>query len=69
MCAVLCCAVLCCAVLCCAVLCCAVLCRVDIGMLHDELQSIGDMMQQEVTVSEHYVLFSECDHCVTAYAG
>jgi hypothetical protein len=44
-------------------------CRVDIGLLHDELQTVGEMMQQEVTVSEHYVLFSECDHCVTAYAG
>lgn len=43
--------------------------RVDIGLLHDELQSIGDMMHQEVSVSEHQVLFAECDHCVTAFAG
>lgn len=43
--------------------------RVDVGMLHDELQTIGDMLQQQITVTEHFVLFAECDHCVTAYSG
>lgn len=38
-------------------------------MLAEELQSIGDMLQQDVSVAEHYVLFSDCDHCVTAFSG
>jgi len=37
--------------------------------LHDELQTIGDMMGQHVSVGEHAVFFAECDHCVTAFSG
>lgn len=43
--------------------------RVDVAALADELQSIGDMLQQDVSVAEHYVLFADCDHCVTAFSG
>lgn len=49
--------------------CCCLRCRVDVGMLHEELQTIGDMLQQSVSVIEHWALFADCDHCVTAFSG
>lgn len=43
--------------------------HVDVGKLQSQLSSIGQRMGQSVTVMEHFVLFANCDHCVTAYAG
>jgi hypothetical protein len=43
--------------------------RVDVSLLHEELQTIGDMLQQSTSVIEHWVLFADCDHCVTAFSG
>jgi hypothetical protein len=43
--------------------------KVVIAELQRELQSIAKNLGQDVSVTEHSVLFANCDHCVTAYAG
>lgn len=43
--------------------------RVNVAALQAALAEVGNPMGQEVSVAEHFVLFADCDHCVTAYAG
>lgn len=43
--------------------------RVDVHALQQQLQAVGQQLGQQVSVLEHFVLFGECDHCVTAYSG
>eukprot|EP00775_Hariotina_reticulata_P009952 gene9952-10107_t len=43
--------------------------KVAVAELQQQLESIAKVMGQEVSVTEHSVLFADCDHCVTAYAG
>uniref|UniRef100_A0A383W0V6 DUF7906 domain-containing protein n=1 Tax=Tetradesmus obliquus TaxID=3088 RepID=A0A383W0V6_TETOB len=43
--------------------------RVDVAALQQQLQAVGQPLGQQVTVLEHFVMFSTCDHCVAAYSG
>jgi hypothetical protein len=43
--------------------------KVNVAELQQQLQAVGQQLGQEVSVLEHYVMFSNCDHCVTAYSG
>ena len=43
--------------------------RVDVAELRAALQAIAAPLGQSVNVVERTVLFSDCDHCVTAYSG
>eukprot|EP00879_Flechtneria_rotunda_P007305 GHRR01007663.1.p1 GENE.GHRR01007663.1~~GHRR01007663.1.p1 ORF type:complete len:735 (+),score=144.94 GHRR01007663.1:731-2935(+) len=43
--------------------------RVDVAALQEQLQTVAKPLKQQVSVTEHFLLFSECDHCVAAYSG
>jgi hypothetical protein len=43
--------------------------RVSVAALQQQLQGVAQWLGQQVSVMEHFVMFSNCDHCVTAYSG